>query len=234
MLAVRLFCRPRLSSQVTCGAFSPGGLQMCVGTSAGTCLLYDLRSRRPLCRHSHLNMEPIKQIQWKRIATGGWAKPGDSYSESVLVQEGPAAQQSSGCAAAFFGAGGGGSQGQGGLVIASCDPVSIHVWRESTGQEDGSSSWLLSDRETHSADRPQGPGRERRTEVVATIQAPVVSAEDDEGGGPSLKHTGGVRDQRVVRFNGFTFYGDSGLCFTPCEQKRVGVYFVPSLGIAPR
>ncbi|PHJ22549.1 embryo sac development arrest eda7 [Cystoisospora suis] len=220
--------------QVTCGAFSPGGLQMCVGTSAGTCLLYDLRSRRPLCCHSHSNMEPIKQLQWKRIATGGSGKAGDSHSESMLLHGGQAAQQSPSTSAALFPAAGGSSQGQGSLVVASCDPVSIHVWRESTGEKNSDLSWLVSDAEIHSVDREWSPRKEGRAEVLATIQAPLVSADDDDRGGASQKHTGGVRDQRVVRFNGFAFYGDSGLCFTPCEQKRVGVYFVPSLGIAPR
>ncbi len=34
--------------------------------------------------------------------------------------------------------------------------------------------------------------------------------------------------------NGLTFWPNSGLLFTPCDGPKIGMYFIPSLGVAPR
>jgi len=40
--------------------------------------------------------------------------------------------------------------------------------------------------------------------------------------------------ESTAPINGLCVYPDSGLIFLPCDQERVGVYFVPALGLAPR
>nr|CEL64340.1 TPA: Nucleolar protein 10 [Neospora caninum Liverpool] len=217
--------------QVTCGAFSPSGLQMCVGTSTGSCLLYDLRSRRPLCHHSHYNGEPIKQVTWKPIGSpgkGDGPAPVPASQLSFLDSEDSSSPLSAVYAAET-------SASQGDLVLASCDAVSIHIWREGEDSRQGD-DWGLSlpSSETPSS---QGGRRNFRSKIISTIEAPVASADEERGRsgqGGTEKQTGGIRDQRVATFNGFAFFESSGLCFTAGEQKRMGVYFLPALGIAPR
>ncbi|KFG28349.1 putative embryo sac development arrest EDA7 [Toxoplasma gondii RUB] len=218
--------------QVTCGAFSPSGLQMCVGTNTGSCLLYDLRSRRPLCHHSHYNGEPIKQVSWKPVGSPGndqGTGPGGASHHSAPVSE-----DSAGPPSAVYEAERSASQGD--LVLASCDAVSIHIWREGEDPRQGAADWGLSVSSSEICSS-QGVRRNFRSKILSTIEAPVASVEEERGRsapGGTEKQTGGIRDQRVATFNGFAFYESSGLCFTVGEQKRMGVYFLPALGIAPR
>ncbi|PFH31722.1 putative embryo sac development arrest EDA7 [Besnoitia besnoiti] len=216
--------------QVTCGAFSPSSLHMCVGTSTGTCLLYDLRSSRPLARHCHYNFEPIKQVSWKAVGSTGKGR-----SPVSLLRLSEAEGGSSQTLSAVYEAETSASQGD--LVLASCDAVSIHIWKEGEDlRQREDAGWGVSVPGSESAQWEGGRRGNYRVKVISTIEAPVASAEEETGKtgtGGGEKQTGGVRDQRVVTFNNFAFYQNSGLCFTSCEQKRMGVYFLPGLGIAP-
>ncbi|CRG98513.1 conserved Plasmodium protein, unknown function [Plasmodium relictum] len=37
-----------------------------------------------------------------------------------------------------------------------------------------------------------------------------------------------------ININSFTFYKNSGLCFIPCDNKKVFIYFIPFIGLAPK
>ncbi|SBT74816.1 nucleolar protein 10, putative [Plasmodium malariae] len=37
-----------------------------------------------------------------------------------------------------------------------------------------------------------------------------------------------------ININSFTFYDSSGLCFIPCDNKKVFLYFIPFIGLAPK
>ncbi|SCM25049.1 nucleolar protein 10, putative [Plasmodium chabaudi chabaudi] len=41
-------------------------------------------------------------------------------------------------------------------------------------------------------------------------------------------------NNECVNINSFTFYKNSGLCFIPCDNKKVFIYFIPYIGIAPK
>jgi ribosome biogenesis protein ENP2 len=63
--------RPGAEDEVTSLDFEEGGLLLAVGTAAGRCLLYDLRSSRPLLEKEHANGLPLLDVRFHNGGTGG-------------------------------------------------------------------------------------------------------------------------------------------------------------------
>ncbi|KAF8819847.1 putative embryo sac development arrest EDA7 [Cardiosporidium cionae] len=66
---------------------------------------------------------------------------------------------------------------------------------------------------------------DRTGEILASVESSSLLDE-------SKKSSSGYFSPAAI--HGFSFYPRSGLCFVPCENTRIGVCFIPSIGLAPR
>ncbi|SBS80574.1 nucleolar protein 10, putative (NOL10) [Plasmodium ovale curtisi] len=64
----------------------------------------------------------------------------------------------------------------------------------------------------------------------------VITFDESKGGtsGRIGKKKIMLLNNDVVNINSFAFYENSGLCFIPCDNKKVCMYFIPFIGIAPK
>lgn len=117
-------------------------------------------------------------------------------------------------------------------AVASADDVSLRVWASEAG-----------------GGAPSGRALPPCAAALAAVEAPVVSEAPVEKRDVGKRRQGaaalpavapdsssGQRGQlqRVVHFNAFAFYPDSGLCFVAAEHKSMGLYFLPRVGPAPK
>ncbi|EUR73351.1 hypothetical protein PFBG_01965 [Plasmodium falciparum 7G8] len=60
----------------------------------------------------------------------------------------------------------------------------------------------------------------------------VINFNDEKKNNSSNKKMK-LLNNEFININSFTFYKNSGLCFIPCDNKKVFIYFIPIIGIAP-
>lgn len=194
-------------SSITAGAFSPDSLEMAVGTSGGKCLIFDLRSSRPLLQFEHRNFAAVNTLQWLRppAATVSAAAAVEDPSWAAPAKAAPTAVQDTA------------HTSSGGRRVASCDGVSIKVWSASAAScISGSNARLLASIE------------------APLVWENPVAPRNDKVEQQQLQRQKEQQQQRVVRFSSFTFYGDSGLVLASTDHRQMGAYFLPSIGLAPK
>eukprot|EP00920_Eleutheroschizon_duboscqi_P044117 GHVT01105107.1.p1 GENE.GHVT01105107.1~~GHVT01105107.1.p1 ORF type:complete len:634 (+),score=166.98 GHVT01105107.1:233-2134(+) len=225
---------------VTSGGFSSDGMTLAAGTSSGSLRLFDIRSRSPLGCGEHKNNKKVLKIEWLERFNG---------VEGLMAQppssKGPPLGPSGDCSDDdatdddpltvddydFYGSAQAGGEVEAGaravcgeesslsigkLQLASCDAHSVKIWDFEAADDAAaptSSGWPPS--------HTPGPSV-LVSKVVASVEAPAAMSADGGGVG-----------RVAARINDFCFFPLSGLLFVPCELKRIGVYFLPSVGVAP-
>ncbi|VWU51477.1 nucleolar protein 10, putative [Hepatocystis sp. ex Piliocolobus tephrosceles] len=62
----------------------------------------------------------------------------------------------------------------------------------------------------------------------------IINLDDEDERNNRNKKKMKLLNNDSININSFTFYKDSGLCFIPCDNKKVFLYFIPSIGLAPK
>eukprot|EP00921_Rhytidocystis_pertsovi_P018336 GHVQ01029013.1.p1 GENE.GHVQ01029013.1~~GHVQ01029013.1.p1 ORF type:complete len:610 (-),score=114.75 GHVQ01029013.1:201-2030(-) len=191
--------------------FSPDGLRLSVGSSEGDVKIFDIRTQKPLLTKSHRNSLPILSLEWI------------TRSNSDTINQ-PFNDNSNEYSSNSFGSTDGNCSTE---AVMSADQKSIKIWSPTTGDvfttiESPADTLIPGQSSSGGGGGKQGGGWKGKG--------------DNEGGGGGGKRKKGRMEGvgSLGVFAGACVYPKSGLIFAPGEVQRIGLYFVPSVGIAPR
>lgn len=205
---------------VTCADFSPHGLEVAVGMASGIVRVFDIRTNKSFCERDHNGDLPIKELQCVPCSK---AKAGGVATANELTGE--------------RNEGGGGERFDGDDIVGD-------EWLSQAGANI-SSEFAEVDPHGGNYGGSSGP---TRSYVIAScdsrsvnLWSPTQSRRSAHNIQPSSEDNSEPLDGTLIAsiqpnssVNGVAVWPESGLVFVPKDEKRVGVYHVPAMGIAPR